>query len=104
VSCGGGTEMAGVPVLTTNECCVLAASEWVNGGDGDKVSDSAFSCVARVADPRLSQFDTRTHVPLDTDGLPGGPILDLPVGYSSGLHLIAKMWNSRARAKIRRPS
>lgn len=34
-------------------------------GNGDKVSDLVFSC-GKAANPRLLQFDVRTHVSLDT--------------------------------------
>ena len=48
--CGSG--MVGVPVLTTGECCMLAASE-VSGGDGDdgEVRNLTSSGV-EVAEPR----------------------------------------------------
>ena len=55
VSCGCGSKsvpqsgsgIASVPVLTAGEHCILAASGVVGGGNDDKVSDLAFSYVAR---------------------------------------------------------
>src|SRR6267142_2116344 len=43
--------MAGVPVLTTGERCVLTASEVVDGGGNEKVRDSIPSCMARWLTP-----------------------------------------------------
>src|SRR5260221_9802631 len=40
-------EVSGVPMLIASERCILAASEWVGGGDGSEVGDPAFSSVAR---------------------------------------------------------
>lgn len=58
VPCGGsksasssGPGIAGAPALMAGECCILAASKVVGGGDGNKVSDLAFSCVARWPTP-----------------------------------------------------
>ncbi len=39
--------MAGVPVLTARECCVLASSNTMCGGDNGKVRDLISSFVAR---------------------------------------------------------
>jgi len=43
--------IAGAPALMASECCILAASKVVGGGDNNKVSDLAFSCVARWPTP-----------------------------------------------------
>jgi len=78
VSCVGGSKsapssgpgIAGVPALTAGKRCILAVLKVVSIGDNNKVSDLAFSCLARWLTPgscssarRLSFRRTRCPSP-----------------------------------------